>query len=233
MSDEFMEGLNDLTPEEKVAKLIDAYKDANLRAEQAEIARKKQESDISRGINKLKDEKDYFLMMKENATKLMKDKNYFVELVQKDEVLAKAVLDEYFDWMTIEEAMAQVDADKQVHQPVSKKTIEETVKEITTKQEVENIINNFKNQSKLTPEQLEAFNKEFADITEWKRLTKDNVNKYLRLSFKEALPDVDLNIERDAIEMAWWTPSGASKPKNEVAQIRKANIEYLKKQWII
>lgn len=97
MSDEFMEGLNDLTPEEKVAKLIDAYKDANLRAEQAEIARKKQESDISRGINKLKDEKDYFLMMKENATKLMKDKNYFVELVQKDEVLAKAVLDEYFD----------------------------------------------------------------------------------------------------------------------------------------
>lgn len=68
--------------------------------------------------------------------------------------------------MTIEEAMAQVDADKQVHQPVSKKTIEETVKEITTKQEVENIINNFKNQSKLTPEQLEAFNKEFADITE-------------------------------------------------------------------
>jgi hypothetical protein len=33
--------------------------------------------------------------------------------------------------------------------------------------------------------------------------------------------------------MAWWTPSGASKPKNEVAQIRKANIEYLKQQWII
>jgi hypothetical protein len=97
MSDEFMEGLNDLSPEEKVAKLIDAYKDANLRAAEAELARKKQESDISRGINKLKDEKDYFMTMKESATKLMKDKNYFVELVQKDEVLAKAVLDEYFD----------------------------------------------------------------------------------------------------------------------------------------
>lgn len=232
MSDEFMEGLDNLSPEEKVAKLLEAYKEANQKASQAEEARRKQESDISRGINKLKEEKDYFLLMKDEASKLMKDKNYFVDLMWKDEVLAKAVLDEYFDWLSIEDALAQVD-DWRRAPAVSKKTIEETIKEISTKQELDNTINKFIQDSKLTPEQLEAFNKEFADITEWKRLNKDNVNKYLRLSFKEALPDVDLNIERDAREMAWWTPSWASKPKNEVAQVRKANIEYLKQQWII
>jgi len=231
MSEQLMEELENLSPEEKVAKLLEAYKEANQKASQAEEARKKQESDISRGINKLKEEKDYFLLMKDEATKLMKDKNYFVDLLDKDEVLAKAVLDEYFDGMTVEDAMAQVTWDKVVKKTIDSKDIEKKIEEITTKKEVDSIISNFT--SKLTEEQKELFNKEFNDIIEWKKLSKENINKYLRLAFKEALPDADLRVEKDAIEMATVPSVRGNKPKTEIQQIRKSNIEYLKKQWII
>jgi hypothetical protein len=48
-------------------------------------------------LKTLLDEKKYLELIKDEAKVLMKDKNYFPKLLEKDEGLAKKVLEEYFD----------------------------------------------------------------------------------------------------------------------------------------
>jgi hypothetical protein len=55
------------------------------------------------------DDKKYQDLMRTEASKLKGDANYFADLLSKDKNLAQAVLDEYFQGISIEDALAQVD----------------------------------------------------------------------------------------------------------------------------
>jgi hypothetical protein len=91
-----LEEINDLPPEEKAQKLLEIAQQATAKAKQEEEMRKKLESAQENGVQKLLDDKKYQDLMRSEANKLKLDADYFVDLVGKDEKLAKAVLDEYF-----------------------------------------------------------------------------------------------------------------------------------------
>lgn len=171
--------------QEKTAKLLEY-------AKSAEEAKKKHESDTDAGVKKILDEKKYLELISSEAKVLMKNKNYFPELLAKDEGLAKKVLDEFFDGISIEDAMAQVDdkeAKAKVETKAKEKEVEDTVKAILTKTKVEEKVTKFMSKAKLSDEDKTAFDKEFKDLTEGKKLDTENIDKYLRLAFKEALPE--------------------------------------------
>lgn len=214
-------------PADKTAKLLDF-------AKKTEEAKRKHESDTDAGVKKILDEKKYLELISSEAKTLLKNKNYFPELLAKDEGLAKKVLDEFFDGISIDDAMAQVDdkeAKAKVDTKAKEKEVEDTVKAILTKTKVEEKVSSFISKVKLSDEDKTAFDKEFKDLTEWKKLDTTNIDKYLRLAFKEALPEWDFSsIEADAKEMAiqkWWQ----THTKWAVHNARKSNIEYLKSQW--
>jgi len=222
-----LEQINDIEDaQEKTAKLLEY-------AKAQEEAKRKLEADTDRGIKKVLDEKKYLELITSEAKVLMKDKNYFTTLLDKDEWLAKAVLNEFFDWISIEDALAQVD-DKLVEEHKAKtkeRNIEETVKELFTKKEVELKLSRFIQEAWLSKEDKTAFDNEFKDLTEWKKLNESNIDKYLRLAFKEVLPDVDYRkVEQDAKDMAISIGS-QSQSKQVQHNARKSNIEYLKTQW--
>jgi hypothetical protein len=162
----------------------------------------------------------------------MKDKNYFVDLLSKDEGLAKAVLNEFFDGISIEDALAQVDEDPKKEYTTKKQVsnVEDTVKNILIKEKVESKINKFIKDVALSAQDKEAFDREFAELIEGKKLDATNVDKYLRLAYKEALPDSDFKqVENTAMQMAQMR-GGQAQTKSDVHNARKNNIEYLKSQ---
>lgn len=149
-------------PADKTAKLLDF-------AKKTEEAKRKHESDTDAGVKKILDEKKYLELISSEAKTLLKNKNYFPELLAKDEGLAKKVLDEFFDGISIDDAMAQVDdkeAKAKVDTKAKEKEVEDTVKAILTKTKVEEKVSSFISKVKLSDEDKTAFDKEFKDLTE-------------------------------------------------------------------
>jgi hypothetical protein len=84
--------------------------------------------------------------------------------------------------------------------------------------------------AKLTDEEKTLFEKEFKDITEGRKLDENNIDKYIRLAFTEAIPTKDYKqLESIAKEMAVSNGS-QTQSKQVVHNARKDNIEYLKSQ---
>lgn len=231
-----LDELNSLSPEEKADKLLEIAQQASAKAKQEEELRRKLESAQEKWVQKLLDDKKYQDLMRTEASKLKQDADYITDLLQKDDVLAKAILDEYFGWISVEDALAQVNQDKQTKykEQTNTKKIEETVANIVTSKEVTRIQNQFISKAKLSEEEKQAFEKEFTELTEWKKLNEANVEKYLRLALREALPDMDVKkIERDALDMASMPWVSSSKPWKQSHNARASNIDYLKSVGVL
>jgi len=211
---------------ERNAKLLDY-------AKAQEEARLKLQSDTDKGVKQITDEKKMLELVQQEAKALLQDKNYFPTLLAKDEWLAQKVLDEFFSWISIEDALAQLDDETKakVQEETKGKDLEATVKNILTKEKVDSKISSFIKKIKLSDEEKTLFDKEFEELTEGKSLNWANIEKYLRLAYKEAIPEGDYSsIEKDAKDMAihkgWFAQQKSTKHN-----ARKDNIEYLKKQW--
>lgn len=97
-------------------------------------------------------------------------------LLEVDEKVAQSVLDQMYDGISLEEYKAkfglnsepeQVDVDKIVEQKLNKAKVNEKLEHI-------------KNQ---LPDQFKSkFDEEFNDLTEWKNLTPQNADKYIKLT---------------------------------------------------
>jgi hypothetical protein len=108
--------------------------------------------------------------------------------------------------------------------------METKVQELFTKKEVDHTVKKFLKESNLSEEEQEAFDKEFKEISEGKKLDESNIDKYLRLAFIEAVPSKDYkSVEKDAKDMA--VSRGSQTESKQVQHnARKSNIEYLKSQ---
>lgn len=80
----------------------------------------------------------------------------------------------------------------------------------------------------------EAFEAEFKELTEWKTLTSDNVDKYIKSAMAVSIPDDSEEMDAvKAIAIGW----GWTWPKGTVEKRVSKDVEYsnklLKEQWII
>lgn len=85
----------------------------------------------------------------------------------------------------------------------------------------------------LPEDKREAFANEFADLVEWKNVTPDNVNKYIKLAMYEVMPD-----ESGAVEMAKAVATGRSvsagkSSGNSSTKDVDYSMNFLKEQGII
>jgi hypothetical protein len=145
-------------------------------------------------------------------------------------------LDEYYDGMSIEDALAQVDPDARqaIEQKQSAKNVEETVDELMARKEVAKITKTFVENAKLDADEKKLFDSEFAELTEGKKLSEANIEKYLRLALRESMPNVDVKkIEREAAEMAMGYGSSQSQSTKGQHNARTSNISYLKSVGIL
>lgn len=232
-----LEEINDLPPEEKAQKLLEIAQQATAKAKQEEEMRKQLESAQEKWVQKLLDDKKYQDLMRSEAQKLKLDANYFADLLGKDETLAKAVLDEYFWGITVDDALAQVNPEikKSLIEKKDEKDLDAKLEAKIVQKEVSKTVKEFVSKANLSKDEKEAFDKEFADITEWKSLNEANIEKYLRLALREALPEnKDIKrIEREAFDMANSQWQAQSSKWWQVHEARTSNIEYLKKVGIL
>ena len=233
MEQKLLEELNALPPEEKAAKLIELH-------DQAEERLKKREAEMEVWVTKLKDRDAYNELIKDKARLIIADKDNFADILTEDEVLAKAVLDEYFWGITIEEALAQVDEWKKIKLVDKQKdkslqdNVTNLVNETLTKRDINNQIKWFIKELSLNEEEKKIFMSEFEDLTEWKKLDETKLDKYLNLALKESFPDYNANkIEEQALDIAWRGWNISWNKSSQQGQIRKANIQYLKDRGII
>lgn len=231
------EEINNLPVEEKVEKLLEIAQQATAKAQEKEEYAKKLESAQESWLQKLIDESKYNNLLRDEKNKLNKDKDYMIELAEKDEVLAQAVLDEYFPWMTIEEALKQVSPDAVVAKKTIKpeRSVEDQIEEGIAKREIAKQKKDYLDKLNLSEDEKQLFEQEFADLTEWKKLSEANITKYLRFAFKEAVPQrEDLKkIEKDAYEMSMWQGGSMGKSSTNQHNALSDNISYLKEQGIL
>jgi exonuclease VII large subunit len=167
-----LEGLEGLSPEEKAERLVEMYK--------------KLESDTDRGIQKVRQQFETVeakLQYNEEAKKVAKDNEYLVELQKSNPQLAEKICSEEYgiDLQTALDKLGKkepstVDYDAIVNAKIEERSVKEAIKE-------------FKERANLEGDQLKEFEKEFAELTEGKKLTGENVKKYLKISLKEVVPD--------------------------------------------
>lgn len=112
------------------------------------------------------------------------------------------------------------------------KSIEERAREIA-KEELDKVyidrtLTSIHNQL-ATDEQREAFNDEFDFLTEWRKLTSDNVDKYI----KKALDLVWGKKPRDIIWMnVWWSISKEPSSKVKAEQRKDFAKSFVEKMWL-
>ena len=204
-----MEDLNGLSQEDLQAKI-----------EEANTKFKDLQSNSDRGVQKVIAEKK----LSEKALKSIKqidgDNDKFVELYNDDPELGEYILENVFDWASIDDftSGSEVKA-KPVKEDFEafyeKKRIEETLEKVSWK---------------LSPEIKEKFDTEFADLTEWKKLTKDSVKKYIKIALKEASPDFS-NEELLAKTYSVW--GSAPKPKETWPKSDQATKDFMKEMGIV
>lgn len=148
------------------------------------------------------------------------DNDKFVALYNQDKKLGEYILKNVFNGASIEEFQAggsqrSTPTKENFEEFYQKKQVEETIEKVT---------------SKLSQEAKEKFDLEFSDLTDGKNLTKDNVNKYIKIALKEIEPDFSEEIQEARVfAMGGWT----AKPKDNKPQWDQATTDFLVQMGVV
>lgn len=175
----------------------------------------KLKSDSSKWANKVLDEKK--LLEKVVAT-VIKDKEGLSAIYEADPELANTLSNKLFN---------------EDYQPKEEDDVDTIVEKKLQQRDVQSKVEHVKQQ---IPEQYrEAFDKEFAELTEWKTLSSETVDKFIKSAVALSIPD-DRD-DADAVKaMAIWSSIWGSATKSSSTKTSKA-VEYstqlLKDQGIL
>ena len=205
-----MEDLKGLSQEElevKIAAANESYK--NL------------ESNADRGAQKVLDDKKLAERALTAIAEIDGDNEKFVELYNNDPKLGDYLLKTVFKGASIDDfKKGGTKSPKPEWEDFDAKRLKKTIEE-----KVESV------SSKLPKEIKEKFDAEYKELTDWKKLTKDNVEKYIKMALREVQPDFSQE-ELDARVLS--QGGGGIKPKADKSfKWDKSTSEFLKKMGII
>jgi len=204
-----IEDLKDLNEEqiaEKVAQANEAYK--------------KLQSDTERWAQQIIEEKKLAERSLKAISEINWDNAKLVELYESDKKLWDYLLKTVFGGASIDDFRdggttakpATGDFDKMYQ----KKRIEERLEEVT---------------SKLPADVQEKFTTEFVEITDGKELSKDNVDKYIKMALREVSPDYT----KEELEAKVYSMGGqTAKPKTETGvKVDEYTSNFMQQMWIV
>lgn len=176
---ELLDGLQDLNPEEKAAKLEELLEQ---QVEEKKKLKSSSEKWAQKVLNQLKEEekiRDTYLKLEENP-------EYIKELAKEDQNLAKKVLNHYYDWITLNDAIKKV-----WWQPIiDDDDVQTKVKQMFENEKVQKSIDKFKEW--LSEDELQNFDKVYADNTDWIKISSKNIDRILKFVWSELNPDLNL-----------------------------------------
>lgn len=201
--------LNDLTQEELVET-----------AEAMKNEFKELQSNGERGVQKLIQEGKALEKAISTYAETLGNPEQLEKIIADDPELGKVILEKFFGGKSIDDVKKNkwLNVDELVDQRLNQKEVERKLSSV---------------QDQLPEELREKFNEEFKDLTEGKKLTSDNVGKYI----KNTLSNIDTE-ESPLIAMAkatansWSVPSKAGKPSNDAKSIEDG-MAILRKTGVI
>lgn len=203
-----LDDLTDLSQEELQAKITEA----NQKYQELQ-------SNSERWVQKVIAEKKLSEKALKSIADINGDNDKFVELYESDKELGEYILKNVFNGATIEEfktgGWKAKPATENFEEFYQKKQAEERLEKVT---------------SKLSKEAKERFDAEFTELTDGKKLTKENLDKYIKIVLKEIEPDFSEEIQ-EARSMAMW--SWTSKPKESKSQGDQATTDFLVQMGVV
>lgn len=203
-----LDDLQDLSQEELQAKI----QEANTKYQELQ-------SNSDRWVQKVLDEKKLAEKSLKALGEINGDNDKFVELYNQDKKLGEYILKNVFNGASIEEFQAG---------GVKAKPVTENFEEFYQKKQIEERLE--KITSKLSPEAKEKFELEFEDLTDGKKLTKENVDKYIKITLKEIEPDFSDEIQE---ARAFAIGGNPTKAKDTKSQWDQATTDFLVQMGIV
>ena len=218
-----------MTTEEKV------WEDVNLNSQEADVQneqsekvftakeveemKKKLQSDSEKGVQKLiKEKKDWENKLKailHAVAEVSKDKKNLIDIYDNDPEVAKVLLDQYYDWISIEAYKSSIGYKEDLSDPkVAQRKILEEAKKISDKQLVQRSKEEFIKKLEMTSEEQTLFEEAFSERMELKNFNVSDIDRHLEKAYKEISEDVDTkklkSQETIARSMATWDWKGGN-----------------------
>lgn len=172
---------------------------------------KKNVADSDRWVQKILENSKLAEGAIEALAEINGDSSKFADLYKKDPKQWEYLLKKVFGWVTYEQFMAW---EPKNDGNLTKAQMEEFYQQKEIEKELDSV------NSKLSDEWKEAFKKEFDDIVEGKKLTKDNIKKYIKMALREVEPDMSL-LEQEAKSSSisgWYSSKAKDESKIKMDQ---------------
>lgn len=158
--------------------------------EEVEAMKKELQSNSEKGVQKVIWEKKLYEKAYQELPKISNDDTRLVEISEEDPALAKKILEDHFDWMTIQEYKDSIDYKEDYSDPKKMEAkIQREAEKIARKKEVESEKKAFIKKLQMEWEELENFETELSDLLELKRYRNSDINKVFEKAYKLSADD--------------------------------------------
>jgi len=205
--------------------------------EEVEAMRKEMMSNSEKWVQKVISEKKTFEKALKESWKVWANPSYLVDLFEEDPKVAQIILDEFFDWKSIEEYKEDIEYEEDYADPkVMQSKIKKEAEKIAQNNLIESQKKEFISKLKMTDEEKESFEEAFEELKQLKSFTTKDLTKQFEKAYRlsndneEALQKLK---NQETIAKTMWTWEGKTSkswwPKKNTAQDEVASFLKLHK----
>ena len=204
--------------------------------DEVEAMKKEMQSNSDRGVQKILKTQQRLEKMLDAVAEVSADPEKLLAIHDQDPEIAKAILDKYYNWQTLEEFQEDFDIKIDYNDPVVKKrVINQEAERIANERSISEKKEEFIAKLNMTPDQVDAFNEAF-DERKWlksfsiKDLTKHFEKAYIEVDWDSSkLKELE---KQAAIGKSQASPTGtwnSSKQENPLKKNREESKSFLSK----
>ena len=207
--------------------------------EEVEAMRKEMTSNSEKWVQKVISEKKTFERALKESWLVANDPARLVELYEEDPKAAQIILDEFFEWETIEDYKERIEYQEDYSDP---KVLQSKIKKEAEKLAQNNLIEtqkqNFIDKLKMSDEEKEAFEEAFEELKQLKSFNTKDLTKQFEKAYRlsndneEALKKLS-NQEQIAKAMATWDGKSITSKENKKNTAKEEVNDFLKLHKII
>lgn len=222
-----------IIPEEEILNWEDTK---TYTLEEVEAIKKKMQSDSEKWVQKVISEKKLYETAFKESKKIVDNPSYLVDLYDDKPEVAQAILDNFYDWQSIDKYKQSIDYQEDLSDPVKvDKLVDKRVQKLEESRLIEKSKKDFISKLKMTPEETEQFEEAFEERKQLKSFSIDNLEKNLEKAFREISDNPEQikamkDQETIAKTIATWEGKGwdnwGKKQNNDI-------VDFLISRWIV
>jgi len=194
--------------------------------EEVEAMKKEMMGNSEKWVQKVISEKKTFEKALKESWKVWANPSHLIDLFEEDPKVAQIILDEFFDWKSIEEYKEDIEYTEDYADPkVMQSKIKKEAEKIAQNNLIESQKKEFISKLKMTDEEKESFEEAFEELKQLKSFTTKDLTKQFEKAYRlsndneEALQKLK---NQETIAKTMWTWEGKSSkswwPKKDSVQ---------------